>query len=128
MLGRGRFAADINFPHQLHMRVVRSTQAHGRIISIELDGALTLPAVIAAWTSADVLNVPPIKLREGRIEQYEPYYQPILARDYVRYVGEPVAVVFAEDPYLAEDAAELVRVRIEELPPILSADQAPGAS
>jgi len=126
VLGRGRFAADINFPHQLHMRVVRSTQAHGRIISIELDGALTLPAVIAAWTSADVLNVPPIKLREGRIEQYEPYYQPILARDYVRYVGEPVAVVFAEDPYLAEDAAELVRVRIEELPPILSADQAPG--
>src|ERR1700730_3960024 len=61
--------------------------------------------------------------RIRRMDQFTPR---IWARDYFRYVGEPVAVVFAEDPYLAEDAAELVRVRIEELPPILSADQAPG--
>jgi aerobic carbon-monoxide dehydrogenase large subunit len=53
--------------------------------------------VIAVWTFADISDVPPINLREGRIEQFEPYYQPILARDYVRYVGEPVAVVFAQD-------------------------------
>ena len=96
--GRGRFAADINFPHQLHMRVVRSTQSHGRIRSIDPRRALAHPGVVAVWTAADVADVPPIDLREGRIEQFEPYRQPILARDYVRYVGEPVAVVFAEEP------------------------------
>jgi aerobic carbon-monoxide dehydrogenase large subunit len=124
--GHGRFAADINFPHQLHMRVIRSSRAYGRILSIDTRAALTAPGVMAVWTSADVLNVPPINLREGRIEQFEPYYQPILARDYVRYVGEPVAVVFAENPYLAEDAADLVAVEIEDLPAILSSDRSPG--
>jgi len=124
--GRGRFAADINFPHQLHMRVVRSTRAHGKILSIDTSLALAHPGVMAVWTSADVRNVPPINLREGRIEQFEPYYQPILAKDYVRYVGEPVAVVFAQDPYLAEDAADLVAVEIEDLPATLSADHPPG--
>src|SRR5215831_18474290 len=124
--GRGRFAADINFPHQLHMRVVRSTRAHGKILSIDTSLALAHPGVIAVWTSADVSDVPPINLREGRIEQFEPYYQPILARDYVRYVGEPVAVVFAQDPYVAEDAVDLVSVEIEDLPVILSPDHSPG--
>ena len=124
--GRGRFAADINFPHQLHMRVVRSTRAHGKILSIDTGLALAHPGVMAVWTSADVRNVPPINLREGRIEQFEPYNQPILAKDYVRYVGEPVAVVFAQDAYLAEDAADLVAVEIEVLRAILSADYPPG--
>src|SRR5262249_19144888 len=64
--GRGRFAADINFPHQLHMRVVRSTRAHGKILSIDIGLALAHPGVMAVWTSADVRNVPPINLREGR--------------------------------------------------------------
>src|ERR1700683_1106162 len=108
VLGRGRFAADINFPHQLHMRVVRSTSAHGKILSIDGSHALAHPGVVTVWTAADVLDVPPIGLRDGRIEQYEPYCQPILAKDYVRYVGEPLAAVFAENPYIAEDAADLV--------------------
>ncbi len=124
--GRGRFAADISFPHQLHMRAVRSAHAHGKILSIDVGRALTHPGVIAVWTSADVLDVPPINLRDGRIEQYDPYCQPILARDYVRYVGEPVAVVFAEHPYIAEDAADLVVVEVEVLPAILSPDDVPG--
>ena len=124
--GQGRFAGDINFPRQLHMRVVRSTRAHGRIRAINVGNAAAHPGVIAIWTSADVLDVPPIDFREGRIEQYEPYRQPILACDYVRYVGEPVAAVFAETLFAAEDAAELVAVEIEELPVVLSPDQAPG--
>jgi aerobic carbon-monoxide dehydrogenase large subunit len=124
--GWGRFAADINFPNQLHMRVVRSMRAHGKILSVDISDALNLRGVIAVWTSAEVLDVPPIGLREGRIERYEPYLQPILARDHVRYVGEPVAVVFAEDPYVAEDAADLVLVKIKDVAPILSSDDAPG--
>ena len=76
--------------------------------------------------SADVADIPPIDFRLTRIEGLAPYRQPILARQRVRYVGEPVAAVFADDPYLAEDAADLVDVEIEELPVILDADAAPG--
>src|SRR5262249_36171612 len=54
------------------------------------------------------------------------YRQPILARERVRYVGEPVAAVFATDPYLAEDAADLVTIEFDDLPPVLDASAAPG--
>src|SRR5882724_8558639 len=124
--GRGRFAADIAFPHMLHMRVVRSGHAHGRIISIDASAALAMAGVVAVWTSADVSEIPPIDFRLTRIEGLAPYRQPILARQRVRYVGEPVAAVFATDPYVAEDAADLVAVAVEELPVILDAAAAPG--
>jgi carbon-monoxide dehydrogenase large subunit len=124
--GRGRFAADINFPGQLHMRVVRSTYAHGKLLSVDLEPALALPGVHAAWSFADVAQIPPIDFRLTRIESLAAYRQTILARDRVRYVGDPVAVVFCEDPYLAEDAAEQVVVGVEELPVMLHADAEPG--
>src|SRR3984957_9938411 len=95
--GNGRFAADISFPGQLHMRVVRSAHAHGRIVSINAEAARTAPRVVAVWTSADVSAVPPIDFRLTKIEGLDPYRQPILATDRVRYVGEPVAAVFAAD-------------------------------
>ena len=120
--GQGKFAADISFPNQLHMRVVRSAYAHGRIVSVDVAPALALPGVVAAWSFEDVADIPPIDFRLTRLEQLAAYRQTILAKDKVRYVGDPVAVVFAEDPYLAEDAAEHVNVEIEELPVILHAD------
>jgi carbon-monoxide dehydrogenase large subunit len=113
LLGQGRFAADISFPGQWHMRVVRSDVAHGRLKSIDASAALKLPGVHAAWTHADVLQIPPIPFRLTGLKQLEPYRQPVLAKDVVRYVGEPVAVVFADNAYLAEDAAELVTLSIE---------------
>src|ERR1700676_2677203 len=58
--GRGEFAGDINFPHQLHMRIVRSAHAHGRVLSIDAKAALALPGVYAVWTAADIADVPPI--------------------------------------------------------------------
>jgi CO/xanthine dehydrogenase Mo-binding subunit len=124
--GRGAYAADISFPHQLHMRVVRSAVAHGRIVSIEAGDARALPGVVAVWTSADVADIPPIDFRLSRIEGLAAYRQPILARDWVRYVGEPVAAVFATDAYVAEDAADLVVIEIEELRPVLAADEPAG--
>src|SRR5215469_6875295 len=124
--GRGGFAADIAFPHMLHMRVVRSGHAHGRIMSIDAGAALAMAGVVAVWTSADVSEVPPIDFRLSRIEGLAPYRQPILARERVRYVGEPVAAVFAVDPYVAEDAADLVAVAVDELPVVLDAGAAPG--
>jgi carbon-monoxide dehydrogenase large subunit len=118
--GRGRFAAAVSFPHQLHMRVVRSDHAHGRIISIDVGKALAAPGCVAAWTAADVAWLPQIPFRPTHIEGLEHYRQYPLARDRVRYVGEPVAVVVAEDPYVAEDAAELVAVDADEVEPVAS--------
>src|SRR5215211_5329600 len=124
--GHGRFAADVSFPHQLHMRVVRSAMAHGRLISIDAAQARAAAGVYSVWTGEDVADIPPIDFRLTRVEGLEPYRQPVLAKDRVRYVGEPVALVFAEDQYLAEDAADLVTVEIEELPPLLQAEDSPG--
>ncbi len=124
--GLGRFAADISHPHQLHMRVVRSERAHGRIVSIDTAAACAMPGVVAVWTAADIADVPPVDFREGSIPALDPFRQPVLARERVRYVGEPVAAVFAHDPYLAEDAADLVGAAIEDLPVLLAADAAPG--
>src|SRR5882757_5275555 len=123
--GRGRFAADISFPHQLCLRVVRSNHAHGRIVSIDTEAARALPGVVAVWTAADIADVPPIDFREGPIEKLAPYRQPVLALDRLRYVGEPVAAVFAHDPYVAEDAADLVTMEVEELPVLLDARSDP---
>jgi carbon-monoxide dehydrogenase large subunit/6-hydroxypseudooxynicotine dehydrogenase subunit gamma len=124
--GQGRFAADVFFPHMLHMRVVRSGHAHGRIVSIDTRAACALPGVVAAWTFADVADIPPIDFRLTRIEGLAAYRQTILARQHVRYVGEPVAVVLATDAYVAEDAADVVEVTVEELPVILDASAPPG--
>src|ERR1700690_4529458 len=52
--GRGEFAGDINFPHQLHMRMVRSAHAHGRIVSLDLAAARALPGIFAVWSAIDI--------------------------------------------------------------------------
>ncbi len=126
LTGQGRFAADISFPGQVHMRVVRSPVAHGRLLGIDASEALALPGVVAVWTSADVADIPPIDFRQVRVPGLGPYRQPVLATGKVRYVGEPVAVVFAEDAYLAEDAAGLVFADIEDLPAHLDPSAPPG--
>ena len=123
--GRGQFAGDINFPHQLTMRIVRSAHAHGRIVRIDVVSARALPGVFAVWTAADIADVPPVDFREGSIPALAPYRQAVLAQSHVRYVGDPVAAVFATDAYIAEDIADLVAVEIEELPPIMDAQAPP---
>jgi carbon-monoxide dehydrogenase large subunit len=132
LTGRGRFVADLVFPGQLHMRVVRSAHAHARIRAIDTTAALAVSGVVAVWTFRDIAGLQPIGLRGGlgtgqtEVARLAPYLQPALARERVRYVGEPIAVVFAEDPYLAEDVADLVTVEVEELPALLAAAAAPG--
>ncbi|HMJ45336.1 MAG TPA: xanthine dehydrogenase family protein molybdopterin-binding subunit, partial [Pseudolabrys sp.] len=126
LLGQGKFAADISFPGQWCMRVVRSSVAHGTITSIDASAALALPGVHAVWTAADVAHIPPIPFRLTGLKALEPYRQPVLAKDTVRYVGEPVALVFADDQYIAEDAAELVEVAIEQRRATMLAAEEPG--
>ncbi len=127
LLGKGSFAADCNAPDQLHMRLVRSPVAFGRICGIETAEAAALEGVVAIWTIADLDALPPIDFRQMGLEALAPYRQWVLARDHVRYVGEPVAVVFAVDPYVAEDAADLVFCDIEEHQPQLDATAEPTA-
>jgi CO/xanthine dehydrogenase Mo-binding subunit len=133
LTGNGRFAADVAPPEALTMRVVRSPTAFGRLLAIRRDEAARHQGVVAVWTAADVAGIPPIDFRLTPVPGLEPYRQPILACGHVRYVGEPVAAVFATDPYAAEDAADLVAPEIEPLHPALDlrdepAQYAPGQS
>ena len=113
--GRGNFAGDVSFQHQLHMRVVRSPYAHGLLKIVEVAEARKLPGVIAVWTTEDIADLSPIDFREGPNEKLAPFRQPVLAKDYVRYAGEPLAAVFAIDPYVAEDATDLIIIEVDEL-------------
>ena len=126
LTGQGRFAADIAFPGQWTMRVVRSPVAHGTVKSINASAALALPGVHAVWTHKDVAHIPRIPFRLTRIEGLTPYQQPVLADGTVRYVGEPVAVVFADDPYCAEDAADVIELAIEPRSSVMLATEQPG--
>src|SRR5689334_2699755 len=77
--GIGRFAADISFPGQLHMRIVRAQVAHGKIKSINTRTALALSGVHAVWTYKDVAHLPPIGFRLTGLVALEPYRQTVLA-------------------------------------------------
>jgi carbon-monoxide dehydrogenase large subunit len=120
--GLGRFGDDFTARGQLWARMVRSPVAHGRIRSVDTTRARRADGVVAAVTAA---NLPaglaiPVRLKVQDIDLND-YLQPMLATDRVRYVGEPLAVVLAKDPYLAEDAAELVDIDIDEAPAVLDA-------
>ena len=108
------------------MRVVRSPIAHGRLLAIKAVVASKMPGVHAVWTAADIGHIPPIGFRLTGLTVLEPYRQYVLARDRVRYVGEPVAAVFASDPYVAEDAAETVEIETAFEQPVIDAMQDPS--
>ena len=126
LVGDGRFLADVSFEGELHLRVVRSDVAHGVLHGVDLSEVREAEGVVAAWSAEEVAQVPPIEFRMTGLDELRPHCQRILAVEKVRYVGDPVAVVLAEDPYLAEDAAELAFVDVEPLEPVLEA-RAPGA-
>jgi carbon-monoxide dehydrogenase large subunit/6-hydroxypseudooxynicotine dehydrogenase subunit gamma len=128
--GAGRFADDVDRPGQLWLRIVRSPSAHARLGGVETGEAAALPGVHAVVTARDLDPLPEIPVRVGPEDPAQaPFLQPVLARDRVRYVGEPVAAVLAADPYVAEDAAELVALDLDPLDPVLDAREAcaPGA-
>jgi carbon-monoxide dehydrogenase large subunit len=127
--GAGQFAADVRRPGLLHAAVLRSRHAHARIASVDTKPARDLPGVHAVLTAADVPEAAIIPNRVGAPPGTERYLQPAIARGVVRYVGEPVALVVADDPALAEDALDLIDVVYAPLPACASAAEAlaPGA-
>jgi carbon-monoxide dehydrogenase large subunit/6-hydroxypseudooxynicotine dehydrogenase subunit gamma len=125
LTGSEPFVADVQLPGQLAAAIVRSPVAHGVLRSIDVSQARARPGVVAVFTAEDIVrdlgSVPVIRPRLSIDESLSPYLQPVVARDRVRFVGEPVAVVISENRYAAEDAAELVVPDIEPLAPVLDA-------
>jgi len=126
--GRGQFVADINRPNQLHAAILRSSVAHGLLRGIDTVAALKLDGVQVVLTARDLgQTVPRLPIRLQPLPELEPFCQPMLADEKVRYVGEPVAVVVAESPAIAEDALDLIEIEIDPLTAITSRDQAEAA-
>ncbi|OZM81241.1 xanthine dehydrogenase family protein molybdopterin-binding subunit [Pseudonocardia sp. MH-G8] len=120
LAGRGRFVDDVVLPGMLHAQFVRSPVAHGRIVAVDLDDVREVPGVVAAFSAADLDLRDITALLDRPPHEFVPTAMPVLARDTVRYVGEPVAIVVARDPYAAEDGLEAAVVEYEELDPIVS--------
>ncbi len=123
--GKGKYVANLQLPGMAHLAVKRSPYGHAIIKNIDASKALALPGVLAVYTAKDVLadglgplpsgwNVPGIKVP----------VQNAITGDKVRHVGDRVAVVVAEDPYLAQDALDLIEVDYEPLPAVTDARKA----
>ena len=132
--GRGRYHEDVHLPGEAHMVVVRSTHAHAAIGGIDASAARAAPGVRAVFTAADVgdeLGTMKMTLKRTRPDGSPMFAPPHrgLARERVRYVGDPIALVIADTRAQAEDAAERVRVDYAPLPSVTSiaAAVAPGA-
>jgi CO/xanthine dehydrogenase Mo-binding subunit len=108
--GDARYTDDLHLPGLLHARLVTSPYAHARILRIDCDAARRTPGVVAVFTGHDLLPEGPEPAERARH---------LLARDKVIYAGQPVAIVVAESPYVAADAAALVEVEYDELPAVV---------
>ena len=116
LTGHGRFVEDVRVDGMLHAVVLRSPHAHARLVSIDAKRAREVPGVHLVLTAADV---PPAAIIPNRVPAppgTERYLQPAIARGVVRYVGEPVALLVADDPYVARDAIGHVDVVYEPMP------------
>jgi len=126
LTGRGTYVANLLPPGTVFAKFVRSPYAHARIVHIDTARAAALPGVVGVFTAMDLKGevgsvftawvIPNSNLKTP------PY--PVLAKDVVRYAGEAVAVVVAEDPYVAEDAQELVEVEYDPLSVVVEAEAA----
>ncbi len=127
--GKALFTDDIQLPGMLHAAFLRSDYAHGRLLAIDTETARQAPGVVAVYTAEDLgdlsrpgpLLVPPPPIPDMK---FQSRCQVPLAYDKVRYAGEPIAMVVAEDRYLAEDATALIEAKIEPLTPVVDLEKA----
>lgn len=127
--GRGRYVDDVHLDGMLHAALFRSAWPHGRIRRIDVAAAAALPGVAGVFTHADFgPSLKPIRPRLAAMPGFDNFLQLPLAIDKVRYVGEPLAVVVATSPYIAEDAVSLITSQVEDLPTVLSWSGANDAS
>ncbi len=135
--GQGQYLADFTLPGMLHVAFLRSPVAHARIRSVDLTRAAAAPGVHFVMSGVELAReIPPVQDQQLPLPQqwrtavphriFDPR-QPLLAWDKVRHVGEAVAVIVAEDRYLAEDAVDLAVIDYESLPPVVDPEAALGA-
>jgi aerobic carbon-monoxide dehydrogenase large subunit len=137
LTGRGQFIADFELPHMLHAVFVRSPVAHARIKAVDCSRAAVAPGVVYALGGPELAKVlPPVPDTQLSLpskwtalvqHKFINPQQPLLAHDKVRHVGEAVAVIVAESRYAAEDAAQLVVLDLDPLPPVLDPEAALSA-
>ncbi|HLG74089.1 MAG TPA: xanthine dehydrogenase family protein molybdopterin-binding subunit [Chloroflexota bacterium] len=113
--GQATYGADVNMPGMLWCKLTRSTMPHARLVRVDATKARQMPGVHAVLTAEDLPD-----RRWGRALED----MPVLARDKVRFIGEPIAAVAAEDPDIAEAAAMAVEVEYEELPAVFDPREA----
>lgn len=129
LTGQALFTDDVHLPNMLHVAILRSDYAHANIRSIDVSEALSMPGVVAVYTADDLgdywqpgpLLLPPPPIADLIFNQAT---QVPLAKGKVRHAGEPIAVVVAENRYLAEDAVERITVDYEALPAVVNIEQA----
>jgi carbon-monoxide dehydrogenase large subunit len=134
LTGQGQFIADFELPRMLPAAFVRSPLAHARLRSLDLSRAAAAPGVALALGGAELLRLlPPVPDTQLALpskwttlvqHEFHNPQQPLLAHDKVRHVGEAIAVIVADSRYAAEDAAALVSAEFDELPAVLSAEEA----
>ena len=129
--GQGRYTDDVSLPGQAYAVMVRSRNAHGVIRAIAIEAASAVPGVLGVYTAADLQSygplkcVVPFKNRDG--SPMKKPWRGALAKDKVRYVGDPIACVVAETLNAAKDAAEAVEADIDPLPAVVTAEDAARA-
>jgi aerobic carbon-monoxide dehydrogenase large subunit len=125
LTGDGTYVDDINPPGALHAAVLRSPIGHGRILSIDAAAARDMPGVHVVWTAGDLGSVArPSPMVVPNDALTEPRTQYPLAREFVDYAGQPVALVVADDRYIAEDACDLIQVEYEPLAAVVDLEAA----
>jgi carbon-monoxide dehydrogenase large subunit len=128
LTGRARYLPDLEEDGALHAAFARSPHAHARLLEVDTGAAANAPGVAAVLTWANLDDVRPLPVGSIADGVVADAGHPMLARGSVGYVGEPVALVVAESRPAAEDAAELVEVEYEPLPPLLDPRRAEGES
>lgn len=124
LTGRGRYVDDRQVVGALHVAFLRSDQAHAAISRIDAEEALQMPGVFGVFTAEDLEGVIKPAIATSRMADYHstPIYA--LAKGKVRYVGEPIVAVLADDRYLAEDARDVIEIVLEPLPVATNPEEA----
>jgi carbon-monoxide dehydrogenase large subunit len=122
--GKGAYVDDIHLPNTAHVAFLRSPHANARIQSIDVSRARALEGVLDIVTGPDLKDQLPPIAPMGALPDMKSPDNLVLAIGCVRYVGEPVAAVVAEDPYIARDALDLIQVEYEPLPVVVDMEKA----
>jgi carbon-monoxide dehydrogenase large subunit len=126
--GQGRYTDDVSLPGQAYAVMVRSRHGHGVIRAIHTEAARKMPGVLAVYTAADLEGYGPLKcnmpLKSRDGSPMKKPWRGVLAKDKVRYVGDPVACVIAETVFAAKDAAEAVEIDVDPLAAVVSLEDA----